>query len=131
MEQLTPEEQRQQDRFAQMVAQDLADGMGKMTIADKLMKNGCPDYQTAIGFVNSVEKAMIDYSNTPEGRADSYFGIMIGGLVAFIVGLGITLGSYWLSESIGTPFIVIAWGAVIFGGAAFLRGIIGYIYNKL
>ena len=114
-----------------MVARDLADGVGKMTIADKLMEQGCPDYQTAIKFVNSVEQAMIEYSNTPQGRADSYFGIMAGGLVALIVGLVITLGSYWLWENVGLPFIVIAWGAIIFGGAAFLRGIIGYIWNKL
>ncbi len=130
MDQLTPEEQRAQEMYARLVATELAGGKSKAKIAEKLMREGCPDYQTAISFINDVEQAMNEYGVTPEGRASASLGMMFGGCIAVVIGLAISIASYLLSASIGVPFFVVAGGAIIFGGISFFRGLFGYLTSK-
>ena len=130
MDQLTPEERRAQEMYAQMVARELADGVRKSTIAEKLMREGCPDYQTAISFINDVERAMLEYGQSPEGVKSASLGMMFGGCISVVVGLAISIGSYLLSETIGVPFFLVAGGAIIFGLYSFFRGLFGFLTSK-
>ena len=130
MDQLTPEERRAQEMYARLVASELAAGNGKAKIAEKLMREGCPDYQTAISFINDVERAMNEYGITPESRASASLGQMMGGCISVVIGLAISVGSYLLSETIGVPFFLVAGGAIIFGLYSFFRGLFGFLTSK-
>lgn len=99
--------------------------------AADLMKNGMSDYQ--------VEKALVDKGlNEADARAvvrnlgkarssvnrDAALKNMGVGALICIVGIVITAATYSAAaNSPGGGRYVVAWGAVIFGGIQFLRGL--------
>lgn len=55
---------------------------------------------------------------------------MIGGLVTFSAGTTLTVLSFTSLKNEGGLAIVF-WGAILFGGAAFIDGLVGWIQNKV
>ena len=53
---------------------------------------------------------------------------MIGGLIACVVGIAITWGSYALASGGGTYFIT--WGPILFGAIAFFKGLFDWFNHK-
>lgn len=64
------------------------------------------------------------YAQARVARDAAVRNVWIGGLIC-IVGIVVTAVSY--SAASGGGRYVVAWGAVIFGGFRFIRGIVGYV----
>ena len=55
-------------------------------------------------------------------------GAIIGAGIYTTIGTAVTVGSY--SSATGGGRYVIAWGAIVFGAAQFIRGIVQYTQSK-
>jgi hypothetical protein len=60
-----------------------------------------------------------EIAETPDGRRD----VLHGGLW-LLLGIAVTVGTYILAEERGGSRFIVAWGAMLFGGIQFLRGLL-------
>ena len=109
------------------VALRLAKGKKPDVVTAELVKEGWnrPDAES---FVAQVMQARDTYRASPEGRAARRSAAVkntaIGGVI-MLIGLAVTLGTYYSAAHSGGGRYTVAWGAVIFGGIQFVRGLIG------
>jgi hypothetical protein len=125
---LTPEEAGQQKRNeAYALAIDLLDkGMAPMEVKKRLLDKGY-DTETAFLLVNEAVRARSEpLDQGPEYRqalkSAGQKNMAIGGIIA-VIGLVVTLATFAAATGEQGGRYVIAWGAVIFGGIQFFRGL--------
>ena len=56
---------------------------------------------------------------------------MIGGVVAFVIGIFITNYTYQQAVHQGGGWYVIAWGAILFGPVSFINGLFDWLWNRV
>jgi hypothetical protein len=108
----------EQERLVQAIYMNAADmmknGMSNYEIEKNLVSKGL-DEQVARTIVSNLRAA-----RTKALRDVALKQMAIGGVIC-IVGLVITIGTYQAAQGGGR--YVVAWGAIIFGGFQFFRGL--------
>ena len=99
-----------------MAAEDIASGKSKREVIERLKQSGCQD-ELALDIFNEA-RALKKSAFRGEGQA-----AMLGGGIVFMIGLVISLASLMVAESSGGGFYLVAYGAVLTGGGAFLKGL--------
>jgi hypothetical protein len=116
--------------LSQAVARELARGVNRNTIIQKLIKQGWAD-DAAHQIVSQVEEAVNNYRESPEARqamARAYARHMLYGALWAIGGITVTVLTLAFAANGGT--YVVAWGAIIFGIVDFFRGLFGWLKYK-
>jgi hypothetical protein len=130
-EELKPEEQESIKKISKAIATQLSHGVKKETIVKQLVKQNISE-EVAISLVESVERAINQYKESPEGQAvmsKKYGRQMLYGVLWAVGGTLVTIFTYSAASSGGGTY-VIAWGAIIFGIVDFIRGLIGWLKYK-
>jgi hypothetical protein len=90
-----------------------------------LKKAGMPDAE-AYTLISKAKNAVESFSKTPQGKQltqKRFKHYMIGGSIAFVVGLGVTILTYALSGPGGT--FIVGYGGILFGPILFFVGLSG------
>jgi hypothetical protein len=88
----------------------------------ELIKNGL-DSESATVVINNLQLQI------KQAKKDGAAQNMFYGVVCFVIGIAITLGTMAMANDGGT--YVLAWGAILFGGLQFLYGFLGYAYHSI
>ena len=109
-----------------------ASGLTKWQIEAKLVEKGL-DREAASTVSNKIFNPMPNFASNSRGQmkftpavsrnsgSSGFTNMLIGGSIA-LVGLAITIGTYSAASEGGGRYVV-WWGAVIFGGIQFLKGL--------
>lgn len=103
----------------------LREGKSSHEIRKALIERGLSE-EAAYTVVDQLSRARSDAMSNAE-RDNAVKNMLIGGVIC-IIGLVISIGSFQAasSSSSGGSYVV-AWGAVIFGGWQFLKGLMAYL----
>jgi hypothetical protein len=124
---ITPEQKKALEEVATYVASQLRSGVAREQIVQSLVERGV-NTQLAQNIVNEVSRG--GAARMSNARSSATRAMVIGAVIC-IIGLVVTIGSYSAaSTSPGGGRYVIAWGAVIFGGLQFVRGLIAYLGSR-
>ncbi len=113
-EQLTPEQERAVRSVYSFAAEKMKLGYSDYRVEQELIKQGL-DEASARVVIGQLSKARSKALNSAAVQ-----DMALGAIIA-IVGLVITIGTYSAAQGGGT--YVVAWGAIIFGGIRFFRGL--------
>jgi hypothetical protein len=103
--------------------------------AAQMMRDGSSHYQIEKALMEkglNAESARVVVDNLSRMRNDAvrnaaFKSMAIGGIIC-VIGIVVTLGSYSAaSASPSGGSYVVAWGAVVFGGLQFFRGLMQYL----
>ncbi len=119
----TREEQKAIDELSETVASDLAEGKSQEHVVSELVKQDWSE-EWATQFVSQVERSMSKV-RVRNAKASQYARHMIYGTLWVIGGTVVTAATYQAASEGGT--YLIAWGAILFGGIDFLRGLFGWL----
>jgi hypothetical protein len=102
--------------------------------AATLMRAGNKDKVVVAQLVErglSEEQANIVVKNLKQARSKAYTQAgmrdMAIGAVICIIGIVVTVGTLSAARSNGGGSYVVAWGAILFGAAQFLRGVVNWL----
>lgn len=120
--QLPPYTQAERDAVVQQtvqtVAADIRARYSRSQVIDRLVaRNPGLARKSAESFVDKVYQAR-DSAVRKRARRD----MLMGGLIC-VIGIVVTVTTYSAVSSAGGGSYVVAWGAIIFGGIQFLRGL--------
>jgi hypothetical protein len=119
------------EQLAGHIATLLSQGQSQEKVAGILIEQGWEE-ETARTFVQSVNAALDDYRNSPEGRqalSSKYLKHMGFGALWFIGGGLFTAITYGAASSGGGTYVV-AYGAIIAGAIEFFWGLFGYLKHR-
>mgnify|MGYP007059382643 CR=1 FL=1 len=107
-------------------AQQMAQGFTMQQVQQELVTAGLPP-KAAVAVVNSVRNQQTGQTNLSgpprkQGHSSSGVNDMVVGAIIALIGIVITGVTFALAEGGGT--FVVAYGAIIFGGIQFFKGLI-------
>jgi hypothetical protein len=119
------------EQLAGHIATLLSQGQSQEKVAGILIEQGWEE-ETARTFVQSVNAALDDYRNSPEGRqalSSKYLKHMGFGALWFIGGGLFTAITFGAASSGGGTYVV-AYGAIAAGAIEFFWGLFGYLKHR-
>jgi len=114
------------DALAQSVAQALFEGKSSNDVVKTLVKQGV-DEMSARGFVTDVAIQVESFRHSLEGRslmASKYRTKMIHGALWLVGGTVVTALTASATDG---GYVLVAWGAILFGGIGAIAGFVGWM----
>lgn len=95
----------------------------------KRLFGNSPEKDQDLSFVSENHTQLNDDENLLSQVKRSAKKEMIGGLIACVVGIAITWGSYALASGGGTYFVT--WGPILFGAIYFFKGLYNWLNPRV